>query len=525
MSVAFVSETFHTDFVITSIKHTESFKNTLSSISPEQIQLALTLASQAVLSVDLSVKNAEYRDALAAEIQKCTEVFEADKKQLENEIEQQIRKNSSEKDNLVSVHTREIQSVKKQIQDIISKSDLDKERILSEHSKIINELQIKLKDSQKHLEEEKETLQRTHSKDLHALQDKIRELKSEITISDYTSSKLKEQFETLKHSSESIMRQSIEEIVKQKEVQYENEIKRLQESHKLFITSVEENASKRVAQCDLQHRQAHEQLKAIYSETESKLRKDLEKTSISSEKGKAGEKEFDELTQQYTSWGPLKNTSTTPHSADRYVKIRNCETLIEVKKYSSDVPTKELEKFYRDMEEHQGTPLGVMISLHTRIVGKKSAGFITTEWTHKSQLLVFINTFYTHQAEDILTFIDLCADIAWKVYKQAQDTPQESDVNLELNSRIQQVKIYVEKELKRMSDMLTTLNLDKKSLTETIAKQYANYTYNIQQSKQALQRMVSILLREPQVEEIVIEIPTASPEKKIKKPKNKKEST
>ena len=305
---------------------------------------------------------------------------------------------------------------------------------------------------------------------------------------------MKEGFDFLKGESDSKTKFAIEQIVKQKEVQYERELDRLQSMHKTMLESLELQARERVAQCDSQHKESLEKMRQMYTEQEVKLRRELEKSFVSSEKGKQGEKEFEELTEQYCpKWPKLVNMSKTAHGTDRGCKIRNCETLFEIKNYSSDVPTSEVVKFERDLEEHQDCPLGVFISMKTNIVGKKSGNFITTSWTSKNQLLVYINSFYTHSPEDVLTFIDICADIAWMIFKSARDKPEESET-VKLQGKISQVKVFVEKELKRMTAFLTTLGHDKKMLIGTIEKQNANYIYEVQQSKQALQGILEIFL-------------------------------
>jgi hypothetical protein len=268
----------------------------------------------------------------------------------------------------------------------------------------------------------------------------------------------------------------------------------MQQAHKLTCEGLEKQARERVQQCDQQHKESIEKMRELYLEQERKIRKELEKSFVSSERGKQGEQEFEDLVRQYVSWPPMINMSKTSHATDRRCKIRSCNSLFEIKNYTDDVPSKEVVKFERDMGENQDCPLGVFISMNTNIVGKKSGKFITTAWTPKSQLLIFINSFYTHSPEDVLTFIDICADLAWTVFKAANDTPDESDSVVNLEGRISQVKIFVDKEIKRMADLLRTVTHNKNFMIDAITKHSAEYTYNIQQSKQALQGMLEILL-------------------------------
>jgi hypothetical protein len=334
----------------------------------------------------------------------------------------------------------------------------------------------------------------------------LRELKASLSASDVMIQKLREQLK----GSESMFRTSLDDVVKQKEKQYEKEMERMTASQKQMMEMMEASANQRV-----------EGLRAVYQEQEEKLRKQLERTLVSSEKGKVGEREFDDLVAQYTSWGPLENTAKTSYGTDRSGKIRGCDVLFELKNYSGEVPSAEVEKFERDMEEHHDVPYGVFISYKTGIRGKKADGFLTTKWTPRSQLLVFINNFYNHIPEDTLKLIDVLADIAWMVYKTAREKPTDSELNAQLQSRIQQAKVFVEKEIKRMELFMVTLQHDKTFLIETITRQNATYVYNISQCAQALQSMLDILLSTPKQEsEGVVETlpePPLEEEKPIKK--------
>ena len=338
----------------------------------------------------------------------------------------------------------------------------------------------------------------------------IRELKASLSASDVMIQKLREQVQ----SSESMFRSSLDDVVKQKEKQYEKELERAHQSNKQMLEMMEASANQRV-----------ESLRAVYQEQEEKLRKQLERTLVSSEKGKVGEREFDDLVAQYTTWGELVNTAKTSYGTDRSGKIRGCDVLFELKNYSSEVPSAEVEKFERDMEEHHDVPYGVFISYKTGIRGKKGDGFITTKWSPRHQLLLYINNFYNHNPEDTLKMVDVMADIAWMVYKSARETPTDSEQCIQLQSRIQQAKVFVEKEIKRMELFMVSLNHDKTFLIETITRQNATYVYNISQCAQALHSMLDILLSPPKLETsegIVETLPEPPAEATVVEEKKKK---
>jgi hypothetical protein len=353
----------------------------------------------------------------------------------------------------------------------------------------------------------------------------ISELEASLHVSEFSSGKLKEQFDLLSKKSEAILKSSIEQIVEQKEIQHRSEFERLQESHKSLIATLEKQAKERVADSNSHYKDSLEQLRKLYTEREDKLRKELEKTYGSSDKGKQGEKEFDEFAAQFTKWPKLQNTSGTAHATDRRVKIRNCETLFELKNYADDVNSEQVKKFERDMEENSNCPLGVFISMKSNIVGKKSSPFVTA-WTPKNQLLVYINTFYSHSIQEVMNMIDLCSDIAWMFYKTARENSDSSET-LVFQSRLEQARVIVDKEINAMTEVLRGLKHDKAFMTEQLNRVYTKYLYDAKQRKESLVSLLEILLGETETYEEPTLTPTESNEQKesVKpKPKTKRKS-
>ena len=433
---AFISEEQIGDYYISTYRHRNSLKDAIDGFTPEEFELIVNLAASALTDLYASANNIQYKERLDAEIKKRTAMFESEKAKIQEEMNFLVQ--TSKNDNAA--------------------------------------------------------LQASNKVKMSELEAKLKAVQAELNVSEFSIGKMKEQFDTVKENAEAVLKISIEEIVRQKQGQYEKELDRIQKAHALTYESLEKQARERVHQCDMQHKEAIEKMRELYSDREKALRKDLEKTFVSSERGKQGEQEFEELVRQYVNWPPMVNMSKISHGTDRRCKIRSCSTMFEVKNYTDDVPSKEVTKFERDMAENQDCPLGVFISMNTNIVGKKSGKFITMDWTPKSQLLIYVNSFYTHSPEDILSFIDICADLAWTIYKAAHDTPDESNSTVHLEGRINQAKVFVEKEIKRMADLLRTISHNKSFMLDAITKHSAEYTYNIQQSKQALQGMLEILL-------------------------------
>ena len=187
--------------------------------------------------------------------------------------------------------------------------------------------------------------------------------------------KFSEEIKQLK-SSLAISEQAVKDISGKSENMFKNLLdnmkKEMSASHSQEISRVEATYQRFQSNSEQQHKEAMAALKVSYSESEDKLRKELVKAtaataSASVEIGKQGEMKFEDMVEKYTKWGPLQNTSKLNHHGDRACRIRGCEAMFEVKEYSNDVPSKEVDKFKRDMEEHPDFHLGVFASMNTNI--------------------------------------------------------------------------------------------------------------------------------------------------------------
>jgi hypothetical protein len=330
-------------------------------------------------------------------------------------------------------------------------------------------------------------------------------------------------------------------LMRQKEEQFERELKRLRDSHDSVLKLIQQNNSEILNRSEKQQKEAVDALKAVLTEQENRLRKE----KVSSEKGKQGEKEFASICSEEVPWGSsLINTSKTPHSADLKGRIRSCDVLFEIKSYSTDVPTKEVEKFERDMTENSNVPFGVMISMTSGIcsVGRKGEAFLTTRWTANNQLLLFVKHFYEHSVSDILGVIDMCSDLAlgiWKVSNKEESS--ESENILALKNKLDSLKVFIEMEIHSISEFTKHLNHDKKFLTEKVNEIFTRYSSYVSRIRSTLGQMLEEIVgsqaslgkqdeerpeeKEVKEEQIEISVVSESIETKKKKVSKKKTTT
>ena len=125
----------------------------------------------------------------------------------------------------------------------------------------------------------------------------------------------------------------------------------------------------------------------------------VRKTKSSKEKGDDFEALFKEHLVAAYSTGPGFAIETTAsnghgHEADLLMKWDDKSILWEAKNYTDIVPTKEVEKFHRDMAENPTVSIGVMVSRSTPIRGKSNTGSKFIEFMN-DRMLVYINNYDT----------------------------------------------------------------------------------------------------------------------------------
>ena len=336
--------------------------------------------------------------------------------------------------------------------------------------------------------------------------EEIKQLKSSLAISEQA-------VKDIEGRSEAMFKNLLDDVKKQMSANHSQEISRVEATYQRFQVN-----------SDQQHKEAMAALKASYSELEDKLRKELGKATAAAasvEIGKQGEMKFEDMVEKYTKWGPLQNTSKLNHHGDRMCKIRGCEAMFEVKEYSNDVPSKEVDKFKRDMEEHPDFHLGVFASMNTNI-SKKTGNYVHMEWTSRSQLLIYINRLQSHSLEDIFAFLDVCVDIALRMNKMAHERPEDSETCILQQERINRCKDVAEREIKRITEFMNTMNINKNTLLQTITKHYDENRIFVKQVKESLMESLDILSGKSQempAEEEVAGATSPTAQKKSRAPK------
>jgi hypothetical protein len=126
------------------------------------------------------------------------------------------------------------------------------------------------------------------------------------------------------------------------------------------------------------------------------------------------------------------------HAGDYLMKWTEHTILWEVKNYEYAVPTKEVEKFRRDMKENPQVRVGVMISRLTAITGQVSHGDRNIEFV-EGKMLIYLSNFES-MSDDTLANLMLLFRVWW-----AQDHADNDDEDTSKIDAIRQIeKLYDE---------------------------------------------------------------------------------
>ncbi len=270
-------------------------------------------------------------------------------------------------------------------------------------------------------------------------------------------------------------------IVHTKET-HNREIERVQQFYKDSIERMERLQEGERGRLLVQLKETQEQLKEMQTS--------LKVSQASVIKGSTGEATFSELVKQYTSWANIEDTSKTAQSADMRGMIGKVETLFEVKNYTSDIPTKEVTKFVRDMEIHSNIPYGVFISMNTGITGKKTQ--VSSVWTSHGQLCIFISKFLETDVRYTLEMVEQCSGIASRVYSLQHRSDVEELENYK--EKLMQVKLIITRQLIDINEMITVMGHDKKLLIDSITKQHTMYKTTLEKMKVGCNQIIELIL-------------------------------
>ena len=170
----------------------------------------------------------------------------------------------------------------------------------------------------------------------------------------------------------------------------------------------EEIAKEKDARIQALEGQLKDSSKQLQTEFQQLREQMIRNTAGSTNKGKDGEAQVEELLKLAFGSAPsfdLNPVAKEGHKGDFIMDFAKAKFLWEVKNYSRMVNKDEVEKLHRDMRENPEIVMGIMVSLQTGIVGHTKAGDIDIEFIggNKGRCIVYISNL--HQRPDKVFYL------------------------------------------------------------------------------------------------------------------------
>ena len=127
-----------------------------------------------------------------------------------------------------------------------------------------------------------------------------------------------------------------------------------------------------------------------------------------SSKGKIGEKNIERQIEWYFPECEITDTRSEAEQADYHLTIEDTLMLLEVKTYSKNVPSKEVDKFVRDLTTKTHIKAGIMISSSSGIVKKQKFSYEILASENGPKLAVYV----PHAIDNVS---GNCVSVVWAI--------------------------------------------------------------------------------------------------------------
>jgi hypothetical protein len=198
----------------------------------------------------------------------------------------------------------------------------------------------------------------------------------------------------------------------------------------------EEIAKEKDARIQALEGQLKDSSKQLQTEFQQLREQMIRNTAGSTNKGKDGEAQVEELLKLAFGSAPsfdLNPVAKEGHKGDFIMDFAKAKFLWEVKNYSRMVNKDEVEKLHRDMRENPEVVMGIMVSLQTGIVGHTKAGDIDIEFIggNRGRCIIYISNL--HQRPDKVFYLqslrpllEIIAQIAATATEISSEVSQEA---------------------------------------------------------------------------------------------------
>ena len=191
-------------------------------------------------------------------------------------------------------------------------------------------------------------------------------------------------------------------LLEQDTLAHEQRIRQEERQNREEITREKDS---RIHALEVQLKESAKQLQTEFQQLREQM---IRNTTGSTNKGKDGEAQVEELLKLAFGSAPsfdLNPVAKEGHKGDFIMDYSKVKFLWEVKNYSRMVNKDEIEKLHRDMRENPEIVMGIMVSLQAGIVGHTKAGDIDIEFIDGSSNRCLIYISNLHQRPDKVFYL------------------------------------------------------------------------------------------------------------------------
>lgn len=185
-------------------------------------------------------------------------------------------------------------------------------------------------------------------------------------------------------------------------------------------------------------------------------------------RGRIGEDAFAEAAAAACGW-QLERSAGVARACDFKMRVANFDVRFEIKNHGTSIPGADIQKFYRDMEEHrEHTGVGVFIALNVGLTGRRT---VSHEWRN-DQLLLFVSAFNDADTDFIFLTLRHLIDVYARyraLHDQRTMALEEMHVAEQLatlRARIDSAMIHINSQGGHMKELRLKLQRDKKSVVK-----------------------------------------------------------
>lgn len=328
----------------------------------------------------------------------------------------QTRRSNDEVRNLEARHQVELQRIQTQYQDTLAELQEDIRRVSSEKDKLFAEYSNGIKEAR---QAEKEVCGRD-------TEEKVRVLKKEYDM-------LQARYEVLE-----VRKREMEEMRTQ---DIQAAVKRTEELMEKVVTAKQQQLDKMEATYHKLSESITKQTDEV-NKLSSTLGK--RNANVKTKGSDYEEEFGDKLRRNYglCRGFQLKDTRLgMGHEMDFSMEVEGQVVLWELKNYTAVVPKAEVDKFLRDVKENPQAHIGVMISRYTDMYGKNHSGHLLTEFDGEN-MMIYVNRFEEFCGEDenrVFQMLHSLFRIWWEYHKEENKTFDRVEMIRELEKAIEEL--------------------------------------------------------------------------------------